>query len=267
MINEYFDHDLADFMLFNGVFGDNFDIATINPSTTMSHNSFVICETPGGNEEGHEENHEDCDSLEMTKKVVSMTRPKRDRSRTLVSERRRRGHMKEQLYELRSLVPNITKMDKASIIADAVVYVQDLQRQTRKLKEEIAILESSKKEELMFQAAYKNNKRSEETQQKNAARRKILRLVADEVGDQSFYVVVECNKGSGFAPCLYNAMESVAWFRLESSNFSVSPEKYKLTMNLNVGESREEMNSSSVKLWIMGALLKQGFEFELMAIT
>lgn len=114
VINEYFDHDLADFMLYNGVFGDhggiNFDIDTITPSTTTSHNSFVICETPGANEEGYEENHGDYDSSEMIEKVVSMTRPKRDRSRTLVSERRRRGHMKEQLYELRSLVPNITKV-------------------------------------------------------------------------------------------------------------------------------------------------------------
>lgn len=35
---------------------------------------------------------------------------KTDRSRTLISERRRRGRMKEKLYELRALVPNITKV-------------------------------------------------------------------------------------------------------------------------------------------------------------
>lgn len=33
-----------------------------------------------------------------------------DRSKTLVSERRRRGRMKEKLYALRALVPNITKV-------------------------------------------------------------------------------------------------------------------------------------------------------------
>lgn len=39
-----------------------------------------------------------------------------DRSRTLVSERRRRGRMKEKLYALRALVPNITKVYKLIVL-------------------------------------------------------------------------------------------------------------------------------------------------------
>lgn len=74
----------------------------------------------------------------------SATRKRRDRSKTIVSERKRRVRMKEKLYELRALVPNITKMDKASIIADAVVYVKDLQAHARKLKEEVAALEEAR---------------------------------------------------------------------------------------------------------------------------
>ncbi|XP_047973782.1 transcription factor FER-LIKE IRON DEFICIENCY-INDUCED TRANSCRIPTION FACTOR isoform X2 [Salvia hispanica] len=70
---------------------------------------------------------------------------KADRSKTLVSERRRRGRMKEKLYALRSLVPNITKMDKASIVGDAVLYVQDLQNQAKKMKAEIAGFEENYK--------------------------------------------------------------------------------------------------------------------------
>ncbi|KAK9042115.1 hypothetical protein V6N11_017194 [Hibiscus sabdariffa] len=51
--------------------------------------------------------------------------------------------MKEKLYALRSLVPNITKMDKASIIGDDVLFVQDLQMKAKKLEGEIAGLEAS----------------------------------------------------------------------------------------------------------------------------
>lgn len=43
---------------------------------------------------------------------LSATRKRRDRSKTIVSERKRRFRMKEKLYELRSLVPNITKVSR-----------------------------------------------------------------------------------------------------------------------------------------------------------
>nr|WCO08300.1 hypothetical protein [Suaeda aralocaspica] len=75
----------------------------------------------------------------------SSKKGKMDRSRTLISERKRRGRMKEKLYALRALVPNITKMDKASIVGDAVLYVQDMQMQSKTLKSQIEELESSLK--------------------------------------------------------------------------------------------------------------------------
>lgn len=40
----------------------------------------------------------------------AVTKGRRDRSKTIVTERKRRVRMKERLYELRSLVPNITKV-------------------------------------------------------------------------------------------------------------------------------------------------------------
>lgn len=53
---------------------------------------------------------EDSSATTTTTTTNGGKRPKVDRSRTLVSERRRRGRMKEKLYALRSLVPNITKV-------------------------------------------------------------------------------------------------------------------------------------------------------------
>lgn len=45
-----------------------------------------------------------------SKRANKKNSSKVDRSRTLISERRRRGRMKEKLYALRSLVPTITKV-------------------------------------------------------------------------------------------------------------------------------------------------------------
>lgn len=44
-------------------------------------------------------------------------RKKSDRSTTLISERRRRRRMKEKLYALRSLVPNITKVTMSILLS------------------------------------------------------------------------------------------------------------------------------------------------------
>lgn len=48
---------------------------------------------------------------------------KGDRTRTLISERKRRSGMKEKLYALRSLVPNITKVRVENIRVDFFVGV------------------------------------------------------------------------------------------------------------------------------------------------
>jgi hypothetical protein len=66
-------------------------------------------------------------------------------SKNIVSERNRRKKLNERLFALRAVVPNISKMDKASIIKDAIEYIQELHEQERRIEAEISELESSGK--------------------------------------------------------------------------------------------------------------------------
>ncbi|KAJ6355008.1 hypothetical protein OIU77_005577 [Salix suchowensis] len=67
-------------------------------------------------------------------------------SRNTVSERNRRRKLNDKLFALREAVPKISKLDKASIIKDAIDYIQDLQQQESRLQAEIRELESERLE-------------------------------------------------------------------------------------------------------------------------
>ncbi|XP_021747072.1 transcription factor bHLH35-like [Chenopodium quinoa] len=64
-----------------------------------------------------------------------------DESKNVVSERNRRKQLNDRIYGLRAIVPNISKMDKASTIKDAIDYIKELQEEERRIKEDISKLE------------------------------------------------------------------------------------------------------------------------------
>ncbi|XP_057786205.1 transcription factor FER-LIKE IRON DEFICIENCY-INDUCED TRANSCRIPTION FACTOR-like [Salvia miltiorrhiza] len=184
---------------------------------------------------------------------------KADRSKTLVSERRRRGRMKEKLYALRSLVPNITKMDKASIVGDAVLYVQDLQIQARKIRAEIAGFE----EKTQHKKTTQNGSKSNSTTCFYPTTKKIFKMEVSQVEDRGFYVRIVANGGHGVAALLYRALESLTTFDVRSSSLAASSDQnYVFTFTLHTMEGGVEVNLQSVKVWIASAFLNQGFDFQ-----
>ncbi|XP_022942541.1 transcription factor MYC2-like [Cucurbita moschata] len=50
------------------------------------------------------------------------------------AERQRRQKLNNRFYALRSVVPNVSKMDKASLLADAVIYINELKSKIQSLE-------------------------------------------------------------------------------------------------------------------------------------
>ncbi|KAK4747398.1 hypothetical protein SAY87_013984 [Trapa incisa] len=105
----------------------------------------------------------------VSSRVVETTTEKRPRKRGrkpangreeplnhVEAERQRREKLNQRFYALRAVVPNVSKMDKASLLGDAIAYIkelnlklqeadsdrEDLQKQLNMLKKELARMDS-----------------------------------------------------------------------------------------------------------------------------
>ncbi|TVU13491.1 hypothetical protein EJB05_40628 [Eragrostis curvula] len=131
-------------------------------------------------------------------------------NKNIIMERDRRRKLNEKLYALRSVVPNITKMDKASIIKDAIEYIEKLQAEERQMLQEVRALESAAgmpdhnkydfDDGVLMQAERRKKMKRAQSVPSLAADGaapppvEVLELRVSEVGDRVLVVSVTCSK-------------------------------------------------------------------------
>nr|WIE96202.1 basic helix-loop-helix transcription factor [Loropetalum chinense var. rubrum] len=66
------------------------------------------------------------------------------------AERQRREKLNQRFYALRAVVPNVSRMDKASLLADAVTYINDLKSKINELETKLRVESQKPQMGIMF---------------------------------------------------------------------------------------------------------------------
>uniref|UniRef100_A0A2N9G4R6 BHLH domain-containing protein n=1 Tax=Fagus sylvatica TaxID=28930 RepID=A0A2N9G4R6_FAGSY len=141
-------------------------------------------------------------------------------SKNIVSERNRRKKLNERLFALRAVVPNISKMDKASIIKDAIEYIQELHEQERRIQAEIVELESGKMKKnpgydfdqdlpILLRSKKKKIDQFYDSGGSRTLPIEVLELRATYMGEKTVVVSLTCNKRTDTMVKLCEVFESL----------------------------------------------------------
>ncbi|KAG9151075.1 hypothetical protein Leryth_002653 [Lithospermum erythrorhizon] len=84
------------------------------------------------------ESYQDNDGRPLTNGVFEFTsvgvKDGRKNTKPFATEKQRRVHLNDRYAALRNLIPNPSKNDRASIVGDAIRYIEELKRQVNELK-------------------------------------------------------------------------------------------------------------------------------------
>ncbi|XP_038998732.1 transcription factor bHLH35-like [Hibiscus syriacus] len=165
-------------------------------------------------------------------------------SKNLVSERNRRKQLQQRLLSLRSVVPNITKLDKASVIKDAINYIQQLQLQEQLAKTQIEIMkmENNNNPDTEEQPRLPPLLGSHNTDVFNSSSSPIqlLQHTVMPMGDNTLLVSITCTKRTGTIVKLCQLFESLN-LKIITANITALPAGTLLnTLTIEADEREKE---------------------------
>ncbi|XP_010438241.1 PREDICTED: transcription factor bHLH27 [Camelina sativa] len=192
-------------------------------------------------------------------------------SKNVVSERNRRQKLNQRLFALRSVVPNITKLDKASVIKDSIDYMQELIEQEKRLEAEIRELESRSvlienpmkdydcvnnfSENQLQNFPDINVMRSKKFKQTDYSTRlqyspiEVLELKVTWMGEKTVVVCITCSKKRETMLQLCKVLESLN-LNILTTNFSSFSSRLSTTLFLQADEEESSAVEAKIQMAI-----------------
>ncbi|GER41790.1 basic helix-loop-helix (bHLH) DNA-bindingsuperfamily protein [Striga asiatica] len=169
-------------------------------------------------------------------------------SKNIASERMRRKKLNDKLYALRSVVPNITKMDKASIIRDAISYIQSLHNEEKFIQAEISELESYELNNWSNESPINKRTRFDNINCSNSASSglvmpspiELLELRVVNMGDRIIVVSLTCGKRADTMVRLCEMFESLN-LKIITANINTFSEKLSKTVFIKADEEEKDV--------------------------
>ncbi|CAI9779832.1 unnamed protein product [Fraxinus pennsylvanica] len=184
--------------------------------------------------------HNDSSSQDGTQSS-SMT------NKSIVSERNRRKKLNERLYALRSVVPNITKMHKESIVKDAIDYIQKLHEEERKIQAELSDLESkSTISEFDHEEAFSLNPKRITSESfydsggSSSSPIEVLELRVSSMREKTVIISLACSKGTNTMVKLCEIFESLK-LEIISANITAFSDRVLKTVFVQADEKEKDI--------------------------
>ncbi|KAI3897524.1 hypothetical protein MKX03_000865 [Papaver bracteatum] len=238
--------------------------------STKRHNRSTTTATAATNSSVADD-HED----EMEEEIDGEPKSGTAKCKNLVSERNRRKRLSQQLLDLRALVPNITKMDKRSVLVDAISYLKNMQEETTKIEQELKerqLLQNHQPRILVINDIMEGDEDeddhehdlSDDTRARSSVpgtaskpKPQIVEIDIEKMEEKRFIVKITCNGATGVAGDIFRVMETIGFEISYAALKQIKPQQVLSTVFIKV-KKQEKMTEEKLKNCVISSALRSG---------
>lgn len=147
----------------------------------------------------------------------------------ILAERKRRQKLSQKFIALSSLIPGLKKIDKASVLGDAIKHMKQLQERAKILEDEL-----SNNKSMVFVTKYQISSEKENGSNSETTQQLLLPKIEARFCDRDVLIVIHCLKTKGILPKTVAEIEKLHLSVVNSCTMSFGDSTLNLTISAKV---------------------------------